>query len=353
MISIANLKHIHLEITNKCNSRCPGCARTHQGDTHPDLKPLLMEWSLDHMKNFFKPNIINNKFFTLGGVVDEPLMNKNILSIVEYILEHDGEIEIYSNTGANTEKVWETLGNWSRETKRLHMKFSVDGLEHTNHLYRVNVDWNKVIKNMTAYAKTKGDCEWQYHVFKHNESDIPEAKKLSDSLNIPITLRQNVRNIKPWTSYIKKKVNGKIVEQQFTVDPTDNKDLAHPETQKVADWKDTAEVTEQEKARSITCKMLHEGEIFVDWSGRVFPCCWFASDYFFDHETHLKEVDIEYGNNWNSLHHHDLEDILSHEYYSKLLYKSWMRGNKFFSPECFKKCGDLGARRSYLYTPLE
>ena len=55
MISIANLKHIHLEITNKCNSRCPGCARTHQGDTHPDLKPLLMEWSLDHMKNFFQP----------------------------------------------------------------------------------------------------------------------------------------------------------------------------------------------------------------------------------------------------------------------------------------------------------
>ena len=347
-----NIRHIHLEITNKCNSRCPGCARSYKGDTHPDLKPLLMEWSTDQMKKFFQPNLIANKFFTLGGVVDEPLMNKNILDIVEYILENDGEIEIYSNTGANTEKVWETLGKWSRETKRLHMKFSVDGLENTNHLYRVNVNWDKVQKNMTAYAKAKGLCEWQYLVFKHNESDIPEAKKLADSLGIPITLRQNVRNIKPWTSLIKKKVNGKIVEQQFTVDPSDNKDLVHPETQKVADWGNT-HITSFNEAKTNKCKLLHEREIFVDWSGKVFPCCWFASDYFMDPETHLKEVDLEYGTGWNSLHLHPLEDILAHEYYTVMLRKSWEKGAKFYSDECFKKCGDQGARNSYLFTPLE
>jgi len=353
MITAQDLKHIHLEITNKCNSRCPGCARTLNGDTHPMLKPLLMEWNLNDVKKMFSPRIIDDKLFTLGGVVDEPLMNTNILKIVEHILDNNGRIEIYTNTGANTIQTFETLGKWSKQTQRLDVKFSVDGLEHTNHLYRVNVDWNKVVSNMTAYASQGGICEWQYLVFEHNENDIDQAKALANSLNIPIVLRQNVRNIKPWTSYIKKKIDGKIVEEKFTVNPTSNKKLEHPETQSVANWKNDLAVSEQEKAQSITCKMLHEREIFVDWSGKVFPCCWFASDYFFDHDTHLKQVDVEYGTNWNSLHHHSLDEILKHEYYSKLLYKSWIKGSRFYSEECFKKCGDLGARRSYQYTPLD
>jgi len=176
MITAQDLKHIHLEITNKCNSRCPGCARTLNGDTHPMLKPLLMEWNLNDVKKMFSPRIIDDKLFTLGGVVDEPLMNTNILKIVEHILDNNGRIEIYTNTGANTIQTFETLGKWSKQTQRLDVKFSVDGLEHTNHLYRVNVDWNKVVSNMTAYASQGGICEWQYLVFEHNENDIIKPK---------------------------------------------------------------------------------------------------------------------------------------------------------------------------------
>lgn len=353
MIPISKLTNIHLEITNKCNSRCPGCARTVDGDTHPKLKPLLMEWSLEQVKKFFPAQHLSKKYFTLGGVVDEPLMNKNILDIVKYILDNDGGVEIYSNTGANTAKVWQTLGEWSKQTERLHMIFSVDGLKHTNHLYRINVDWDKVEQNMSAYAKTKGSCEWQYLVFEHNESDIPEAKKLANSLGIPIRLRQNVRNIKPWNAVAKKKVNGKIVEETYTINPAKDESLIHPETEKVAGWHKQYYLTSSDEAKTIKCKLLHDREIFVDWSGKVFPCCWFASDYFLDPQSHLKEVDLEYGTGWNSLHLHSLEDILAHEYYTVLLRKSWEKGSKFYSEECFKKCGDQGSRNTYLFTQLD
>ena len=32
---VKNQKTIRVEITNKCNARCPGCERTVDGDTHP------------------------------------------------------------------------------------------------------------------------------------------------------------------------------------------------------------------------------------------------------------------------------------------------------------------------------
>ena len=47
------------------------------------------------------------------------------------------------------------------------------------HLYRVNVKWKTVLRNMTAYAKTGGNCLWQYLVFDHNYNDIKEAYEIS------------------------------------------------------------------------------------------------------------------------------------------------------------------------------
>ena len=65
------------------------------------------------------------------------------------------------------------------------MRFSVDGLEHTSSLYRVNVKWKTVLRNMKAYAKNRGKCLWQYLVFDFNYNDIEEAYKLSKQLEIP------------------------------------------------------------------------------------------------------------------------------------------------------------------------
>lgn len=352
-LSVDQIQNIHFEITNKCNSRCPGCARTHNGETHPYLADKLMEWNTESVKNIFTPSIVKDKHFTLGGTVDEPFMNRDIANICEYIISEGGTIEIFTNGGANTTATFERLGKLSASTDALQVKFSVDGWEDTNHLYRVNVDWDKIVANMTAYMKQNGIGEWQYLVFDHNEKSIPQAKALADSLQIPLMLRQNVRNIKPWTSYIKKKVDGKIVTEKFIVRPTTSKKHAHPETKKVSKWSPPENISEQDKADSIYCLMYHKREVFVDWSGKVWPCCWFATDYHFDNEPVLKQVDQEFGSDWNSLLHHSLNDILQTEYYKDLLWRSWVKDAKFHNSECFKKCGDFAKRQNYRYTSAD
>ena len=35
---VQDLKKIEVELTTRCNARCPGCARTLKGETNPDVE---------------------------------------------------------------------------------------------------------------------------------------------------------------------------------------------------------------------------------------------------------------------------------------------------------------------------
>ena len=39
---------------------------------------------------------------------------------------------------------------------------------------------------------------------------------------------------------------------------------------------------------------------FVDWSSKVWPCCWFATENFEDHEYYHMLIN-EFGETWNNL----------------------------------------------------
>ena len=346
--NIQNLQIIHVELTNKCNARCPGCSRTLNGQTHPYLQKQLTEWSLQDFSRIFPKELVYNKSFTFGGVVDEPMIVKDIYEICEYVVSNHGAVEINTNTGSNTVDKFTNLGRLSKESNSIKMIFSVDGLEHTNHLYRVNVKWDRVLQNMTAYAEQGGDCEWHYLVFDHNQSDIDSAKQLSKQLKIPLYLRQNTRNIKNWTSHIKTRLDNQTVTEQKEIKTTEN--YQHPEHNNMKNWKHQ-DVT-QEMADTITCLMYHKKEIFIDWSGKLWPCCWFSTDYHFDELPWIHELEQTHGSNWNSVHHNSIEQILEHEYYKHLLQKSWTYGSPYHANECFKQCGSYGKRQSYIYNSI-
>jgi len=345
MLLVKDLNTIHVEITNKCNARCPGCERTVDGDTHPVLKKNVVEYTLADFKNMFPSNMVQGKEFYFGGTVDDPMMNKNVYDICEYVINNNGEITLETNTGANTTDTYAKLGKLSYDSQgKLHVLFSVDGLEHTNHLYRVNVMWSKVLENMTAYASSKGKCTWQYLVFDHNYDDIPKAKELAQQLGIRLVLRQNVRNIKPWISKtkVKNKETKKIETKTFEVKTTEK--FQHPELKKMKKIREEV----QPKKKSINCLMVHQREIFVAWNSRVWPCCWFATDSFSRYD-YFKKLDEKLGTDWNSLKHNSLSEILQHGYYAKILRESWTnpKFKEYYYPFCYTKCGDNSARTNY------
>ena len=62
------------------------------------------------------------------------------------------------------------------------MTFAIDGLEDTNHLYRRNVRWSKLMENIKAFTDAGGEATWAMLIFKHNESQIENCRSLSCTL---------------------------------------------------------------------------------------------------------------------------------------------------------------------------
>ena len=60
--------------------------------------------------------------------------------------------------------------------------FSVDGLSDTNHLYRQNVVWDNVERNMRVSFAAGGRARWDFIVFGHNEHQVDEAQRTSREL---------------------------------------------------------------------------------------------------------------------------------------------------------------------------
>ena len=108
----------------------------------------------------FPKEIIPNKEFFFGGTVDDPMMNKNVYDICEYVITNDGEVTLETNTGANTKETYERLGKLSKNADgRLHV--FPDGLEETQLVIPAQCCMVCVRKH-DSISSTGGKCTWQY-----------------------------------------------------------------------------------------------------------------------------------------------------------------------------------------------
>jgi hypothetical protein len=142
--------------------------------------------SIADIKKTFLPNKWTHlDEIVLCGNVDEPVINPDVIEIIKYFYHLDNkdkDIWVHVNGGSRNESFWNELGELSKElNNRLTVVFGIDGDEETNHLYRKNVDWKTLQKNWRAYISGGGRAAWQFIVFKWNQHQINDIKKLSES----------------------------------------------------------------------------------------------------------------------------------------------------------------------------
>jgi hypothetical protein len=62
---------------------------------------------------------------------------------------------------------------------RLNVVWGIDGLEDTNHLYRQDVEWNKVMDRVKWFIDAGGHATWKWIPFLHNKhQDIIKIERL-------------------------------------------------------------------------------------------------------------------------------------------------------------------------------
>lgn len=343
---------LDFEISTYCNAKCPLCARHIHGTSI--LRPSLVQKniSLENFKKWFTSEIlIRVGKVSFCGNLGDPCVNPDLIPILEYIknVNPNVPITIRTNGGPRTEGFWNDIGRLTNL-----VVFSIDGLEDTNHLYRVGVNWKKLIKNVKACIKSAHKygnvVEWEYLIFKHNGHQVDDAVKLSKQLGIDtIQFKRPVGmdwDNKHHSIPIYDKVGTpthtlELIEDHYipgydlNLSPLDSFNkmdvesmLEHYSLQKKrpVDYNLFSNVENTE----IKCKMKKgEGKIidmFISSVGDLLPCCFIGSEYYNkDSTTHSQMHEVLNKKNI-SLHTNSFVDILN--YLDTNIYKNWSKSHK-------------------------
>jgi len=308
-VQVNNVTEIDLECTTFCNLKCPECNRTTDKN---NLSSILntTHITLENCKTWFKPTeLINLTDVRFCGAIDEALMNPELTDILDFFLDEFKikYIDIRTNGAVRTPAFWTNLVN---HLPTNHMiVFGLDGLEDTNHIYRVGAKWEKIINNAKAFISAGGIASWQFIEFEHNKHQIEEAKQLAKELGFKEfrlvsstrpTMTENLEHIRKddkvsALSNRKNKDSNKWMDEQGPLN--DNTPIKKKKSKiKEQSWakmneKDTKssvqEITLVEKDHDklkivIHCENQGHGNgnrILINALAQVTPCC-FLNGYF-------------------------------------------------------------------------
>lgn len=236
-------KILHIEPTDVCQAACPSCAR----ETNVSFdKSLHNHLTVEQIRKYCDENTIKNltKVFACGNYGD-PAAAKHLFEIFRWLRSINPTITLGMNTNGaiQNEKWWEELGLILNHPLD-YVVFSIDGLKDTNHIYRKNIDWDKLMENAKAFISTNSSAHWDMLVYRHNEHQVNEAIQLAKLMGF---------------RWFRAKVSKRPL-----VD-----DLEFP-----IEWESVQKTSDGK----IVCHALNEESIYIDARGQLHPCCWLGND---------------------------------------------------------------------------
>lgn len=330
-ITPENLNIINLEFTDYCNAACPMCARFKWDGTLYNEKVNQNHNRLEILKKHIPKKIIRQlKRFYSVGTYGEPTINPEFIETFKWVrdLNPDCRLGMDSNGGSRSESFWIECAKLG-----ISVNFGIDGLEDTNHLYRRNIKWQKLMSNVKAFIGAGGKAIWKMIVFKHNQHQIDLARKLSMEMGFR---RFGWQCSDRWRS--SNWITGETLDvtrwpagDYYIEKPTisENKNTDH--------HYNTVGVYEEKKFNydnTIKCKMASDSnyEIYIRANGDVQPCCMLG-----DLDVHESKNLIDDFKSVN-INHTNLLDILNGDYFKKLDL-GINQGTSDRLKNCFYTCG--------------
>lgn len=322
-----------IELTSDCNASCPLCKRTELELPNYGNSNL----TINDIKRILPPELCKDRWISLSGVLGDPIVNSDCLEICEYFRDSGiTEITISTNGGYNSIEWWQKLAS----IDIVKVEFSVDGHRNTNHLYRRNVVWNVVERNMKAYSDAGGSGKWLYIPFSHNDDDLGLAHAHAARLGFEFVIKNSGRNqIHEGRKYSVNVKNNAM--QRVTVLPS--KKIQPPEVStakalKSSSLKNISADKIKDAVDTIRCKHYRFNELFIASNQTLWPCCFLYDEYLGKKNIPFNH---DYEEGWNSLYHYSIEEIIEHPGFQSL-YKIWEPSYEYFSLRCIKTCGKNG-----------
>ena len=321
MYRYENIKEVHLEITQRCQAACPMCDRNQNGGAdNPHITNAELSYK-DCIK-MFKPSFIAQlKTMYMCGNLGDPIVAKDTLEIFKYFRKHNPNMWLSMNTnaGAKDEQWWAELA--AVFGRMGAVIFSVDGLSDTNHLYRQNVVWDKVERNMRAFINAGGRARWDYIIFAHNEHQVDEAEALAKEWGCEKFMKKKTGRFYSSVSNKGKEdhqaKNRKGAETQKLEKPKNKENINLALLKEKEIIKTYGSMMDYFDKCSIKCKVAEQGSIFITAEGILMPCCWTAGRmYKWWHPDPKVEqvwdfIDRAGGKDGINIIENDLEDVMN------------------------------------------
>jgi len=273
MLSFAQISRIQIELTTKCNARCPMCMRNYRGADYNSGYPDC-ELSADNIRHILSPAVIQKLqhnaqgqlLVNFNGNLGDFASARDAAEIVEYLSNQKVTININTN-GSLRNTAW-----WTRLARPgVTVGFALDGLEDTHSLYRQGTDWHKVIANAQAFIAAGGQAVWRFVPFDHNRHQETACQEMAQQLSF--VRFENIYDGRGRTPvYTRSGEFSHHIGEPYS-DPVPQ--ISDMLTSHVT-WYDskTVKVPADVTPLKLNCTHKMNREIYIAADGTVYPCCY-------------------------------------------------------------------------------
>lgn len=269
MLKLPEIKQVQIELTTRCNARCPMCMRNYRGMDYNSGYPDA-ELTLEQIQHILNPEILKNINRVLfNGNLGDFAVARDALPIAHWLAEHNVKIHINTNGSMHSADWWAELVR-----PNISVGFALDGLADTHNLYRQDTNWHTVIRNAQAFIAAGGRAIWRFIPFNHNQHQEQECRRLASELGfIKFENIDEGRNRGP--VYTRDGTFSHWLGQPFTEQERTNPPKIQNLLESHLTWFDPKTVKSEKDTQplNLICQHKRQKEIYIAADGTVWPCC--------------------------------------------------------------------------------
>lgn len=246
----------HIELTNICTLKCPGCERTR----------FIEQWG-KHWKNHsidpdallsFLDCDLTNVPISLCGNQGDPIYHPNMHHVIKLLKQRGAVLRIFTNGSYKTHTWWTELCGLLDQSDCII--FSIDGIPSNFDQYRINGDWDSIKIGIDVAVSSACKTMWKYIPFSYNQDHIEQARELSKELGI---------------DHFEVELSNRFDQQTEHFRPVNN--LLGMKFNSQVNWK-------QQKLIEVNPECKNNKMHYISASGYYMPCC-YIGDYRFYYKT--------------------------------------------------------------------